>query len=250
MKEITFIIPCAGKATRLGIPFCKEMFPIDKEITLIDVVFNNLRQFKDKCQIVVIISKDKENLVKYLSKYADEFDIYFVYQKSYFKELIGAIRSAEEFFSKKNILILPDIITYDKEINNKLKQYVDILDEYPYTFLICNEHDKNVLSRVGNVKINHKLNVITDVIDKPTIEYIEKNNLSDYWISIGFRGDDSYIPYYKYFEALLSKKKMSEIGIQVANPYVKIDFALDLGVWDNIQKFYSKLNNGGVKNED
>lgn len=240
MKEITFIIPCAGKATRLGIPFCKEMLPINKDITLIDLVFNNLRQFKEKCQIVIIISKNKMDLVEYLSKYSDEFDIYFVYQKTEYKELVGAIKSAEEFISEKNILILPDIFIKDKSIESKLSDYVNYLDYNSASYLITEETNKEILSRVGNVKIDKKLNLISDIIDKPSIDKINELETSHYWISIGFtRG----VYYENYFNTILSKKTTSSQGWVINSPYVTVDFALDLGVWDNIKEFY-KLNRG------
>ena len=233
MKEITFIIPCAGKGSRLGIPFPKEMLPIDKEMTLIDKCFENLKQFKDICQIVIIISKEKEELVKYLSKYSDEFNIYFVYQKTYYKELIGAIKSAEDFFLEKNVIILPDILINDENLEMKLHHYINILNYQDYSFLITHETDKNILSKVGNVIVFN--NKIIDAIDKPDIYTINQLDLSHYWVSIAFKKDSDF---FNFFNDLQKNKTMIELNRSINYDYSEIDFALDLGVWQNIEKFY------------
>lgn len=237
MKEITFIIPCAGKGSRLNIPGCKELLPISNGTTLIDEVFSNLKEFKDISQIILIISKDKEQLVKYVSKYSDEFNIYFVYQKTYFSDLSGAINSASEFFSKKNILILPDIILRDKNLSEKIKKYVEILEKTDCCYLITKSKNYNVLEKVGCLVINN--DNVEGIIDKPSkIEIIQKN-LTSYWISFGF--NKNFInSYNKHFSLMQEKNKFNKLE---KFPYINIDFALDLGTWENIKLYYNMLKN-------
>lgn len=239
MKEITFIIPCAGKGSRLGAPWPKELFVIDKNISLIDVYFDHIKQFKNNCQVVIIISEEKMELVKYLSKYKEDFDIIFCYQKPQFKELGGAIKSAENYLSKKNILLLPDLLLSDKFMELKMQMYIDNLDRDNVAYLIKEENDPNILTKLGNVLINDN-NIITEVVDKPTIDTIKEKNYQHYWCSFGFT-DKIKEQFLKEFDDLISKIPLNKNNCLIRGTAVYIDNAIDLGVWTNIHKYFKDL---------
>ncbi len=239
MKEITFIIPCAGKGSRLGAPWPKELFVIDKNISLIDVYFDHIKQFKNNCQVVIIISEEKMELVKYLSKYKEDFDIIFCYQKPQFKELGGAIKSAENYLSKKNILLLPDLLLSDKFIELKMQMYIDNLDRDNIAYLIKEEKNLETLAKLGNVLINDN-NIITEVVDKPTIDTIKEKNYQHYWCSFGFT-DKIKEQFLKEFDDLISKIPLNKNNCLIGGTAVYIDNAIDLGIWTNIHKYFKDL---------
>ena len=239
MKEITFIIPCAGKGSRLGAPWPKELYVIDKEVCLIDKCFNHISQFKNICQVVIIISEEKMELVKYLSKYKEDFDIIFCYQKPQFKELGGAIKSAENYLSKKNILLLPDLLLSDRFIDLKMQTYINNLNRDNIAYIIKEEKNPEVLTKLGNVLINED-NIITEVVDKPTIDKIKEKNYQHYWCSFGFT-DKIKDQFLDEFDKLISKQPLPENNCLIGGTAVYIWKAIDLGVWTNIHKYFKDL---------
>lgn len=239
MKDITFIIPCAGRGTRLGAPWPKELYVIDKDTCLIDKYFEHISQFKNNCQVVIIISEEKTELVKYLGKYKEEFDIIFCFQKPQFKELGGAIKSAENYLSKKNILLLPDLLISDNLMDLKMKMYIENLNKSDIAYLIKEETDPNVLTKLGNVKINMH-GIITEVVDKPSIETIKEKDYQNYWCSFGFTYENKDHFLYE-FDKLIKKETLPANNHLIGGSAVYIDNAIDLGVWTNIRKYFKGL---------
>jgi len=234
-KELSFIIPCAGKGSRLGSPFPKELFPIDKNVTLIDKIFDCIRPFKDKSQVIIIISEEKYDLIKYLKKYSNDFDIIFVYQKDDLKELCGAIKSASELFSEKNILLLPDIVLIDDDLNGKFKEFIE--NDGIISFLIKEEQDENILKRMGAMYVENKKLIST--IDKPTLEQIKENNFNSYWVAFMFKLKYA-TDFLNNFEKMQKHEEYDKkyfVNMQTTT----VSYALDLGVWENIRKFYYDL---------
>jgi glucose-1-phosphate thymidylyltransferase len=240
LKSISFIIPCAGKGSRLSIPSAKELLPVDYNTTLIDCVFNNLKNYKYKANFIFIISKEKTDLIKYLSKYSDNYDIYFVYQKSNKKDLLGAIESAENLFSEKNILILPDILLLDDSIYLKIDDYIKLLDKnIDLSILDYCEFSDSKKEKLGNVKYDENENIL-GIIDKPTNHTILQNENSFCWVSLGFRSDKVF-EFYNIFKQIQIKDKYVDLEKNKINAKsIHIRNAIDLGVWDNIRLFHSQ----------
>lgn len=232
---LTFIIPCAGKGTRLGIPFSKELFPIDKNTTLIDKAFSYIEPFKRISKVVIIVSEDKGDLIKYLKKYSDDFDINFVYQKNNLKELSGAIKSAANYFSEKNILLLPDIVLIDKQLDWK---FINLIEEdNDVNFLVCEENNENILQRMGAMTV--KNDKVLSTIDKPTLEQVKENNFNSYWVSFAFKFD-CYKDFLDNFEKMQKHEEYDKKYFENTLA-IPVNYALDLGVWENIRKYYHDM---------
>lgn len=62
------LIPAAGKGQRLGLPFSKELYPIPFKMMYYPVILNNILALKsiNITEIVIIISPDKHDIMKYL----------------------------------------------------------------------------------------------------------------------------------------------------------------------------------------
>ena len=67
MKKVG-LIPAAGKGSRLGLPFSKELYPIPFKSMYYPVILNNILALKsiNITEIVIIISPDKHDIMKYL----------------------------------------------------------------------------------------------------------------------------------------------------------------------------------------
>lgn len=228
MKDVNFIIPCAGKGTRLGIPTAKELFPLSKGETLVDRCFSYIRPLKGRSIVTVVISDEKTDLVKYLKRYADEFDIAFVYQKDGLRELTGAIASCKHLFLKSNVLLLPDIYLEDEGFEARFREYVEGSVSNDIQYLYVPERDFSRLSKVGALKVEG--GKIVEAEDKPK----EDKGYDSYWVSLSFSNaiSDDFL---REFRAMQQHSDYDRM-IWSAKVY-EISYAIDLGVWENIKAF-------------
>ena len=106
MTPLTVILPAAGKGTRLNLPYPKEILRLDKDQALIDHCFDFFRDYGRKdVQFVVVINENKTDIVGYLSKYKERFNISFTYQNPFEYEYTGAIKSAKHLFTEHNVIV-------------------------------------------------------------------------------------------------------------------------------------------------
>src|SRR5690349_8186599 len=104
------IVPCAGRGSRLCLPYAKELLAIAPGRTLIDEALDLLSPHLTELRVVVVISRDKMDTVRYMERYADQCDLAFVFQNSHHLEVIGAVRSARAWYGERNLILLPDQI--------------------------------------------------------------------------------------------------------------------------------------------
>jgi len=239
MEILTVILPAAGKGSRLGLPYSKEIMNLEEKKALIDYSFDLFRhRTKNEVEFVVIINENKTDLFKYLSKYKDKFKISFTYQDSDKPEYTGAIKSAYHLFNEKNIVILPDtqiklapdIDLYDTVINN--------LKNNKFFFLYKKEIDQLMLTTKGSLIIKNGL--VKAYNDKPT------KGISDYnafWCGFAFT-KQAFPSSIEFMEKSTLKKDFNIDDIKLTPIYnsigIEVEDYIDLGSWASINKFCRK----------
>tara|TARA_Y100000004_G_scaffold197087_1_gene269654 strand:+ start:719 stop:1456 length:738 start_codon:yes stop_codon:yes gene_type:complete len=235
MSRLTVILPAAGKGTRLNLPYPKEILRLDNDNALIDNCFNFFRDYGRKdVEFVVVINEDKPELLSYLSKYKDKFNITFTYQNPNEKEYTGAIKSAKHLFGEHNLVLLPDTLMSLQPGDDLLTLVEDSLLETGFTFLYKPENDDDILKTKGALKI----------VDDKVLEYEDKpqENLETYnafWCAFAFRKRtfDSCINFMEK-STLRMKQKVNEI---IETPIhnskaIKVEKYIDLGTWSEIRR--------------
>lgn len=239
MNKLTVILPAAGKGQRLNLPYPKEILRINESKALID---NSFELFdgknRDEVEFVIIINEKKTEIIKYLSKYKDKFNISFTFQNPDEFEYTGAIKSAKHLFGDDNIVLLPDtILTLPSGID--LFQEVKIkLNENKFAFLFKQEVEEKMLSTKGSLELDNELRVI-DYEDKPT------KNLSrfhGYWCGFAFKKEvfDASISFMEQSTLKIQKptKKINQTSI-FNSKVIKVEDFKDLGTWKEIGKILS-----------
>ena len=234
MNKLKVIIPAAGSASRLGIPYSKEIMRIEKGKSLIDNVFDLFQDYeREHVEFVIIINENKTDIVKYLSRYKNKFNISFCFQNPDFKEYTGAIKSASHLFGDYNVVLLPDsIIKFDGDL---LSIITDTLRTNEVTFLYKREESDAMKSTKGALLVDLDGKIL-DYYDKPK----DSSKFNSYWCSFAFRGNsfDNFISFmenstlrsnYVNFDIKETPLYMSK-GIQVQN-------YIDLGTWSEVDKF-------------
>lgn len=242
-SKLCVIIPCGGSGERVGLPYPKELLAVDFHKSLIDYCFDLLQNYEEQVQIVIIINETKLDTVKYLKKYADSFNISFVYQKSCHKELIGAIESAKNMFLDYNLVLLPDTIIRPKHAEDDLiGSTLQLLDNNPFIFWVKQENNKEILAQQGAIKMkfSNGYPIVVDCIDKPSFN---TKGLNGHWAAFAFNKDISS----RCLEILkgniehdprLNFKETELSGC----PALEVEEAIDLGIWPAIKQYF-----GGYK---
>ncbi|MBI04417.1 MAG: hypothetical protein CMI96_01205 [Pelagibacteraceae bacterium] len=246
-KRITVILPAAGKGSRLLLPYPKELMKINESHSLIDYTFD---LFKKKCkaQFVVVINEKKLSLIEYLSKYKNIFNISFVFQKDRYKEITGAIKSAENLFSDYNLVLLPDtIVQLYRRKYLSLDEVVNRTKKTGFSFLYKKENSIIKLKQMGCLKIID--NKCENYEDKPTTKI---NDFNAFWAGFAF-DKNKYYESIKIIESSTLRKKLNYNQFKQSPLHmsegIEIKNQLDLGTWNNIRKRLLKdyLINHGIE---
>lgn len=236
MTQLTVILPAAGKGKRLNLPYPKEILRLDNDRALIDYCFDFFRDYGRKdVNFVVVINENKTEIVKYLSKYKERFNISFTYQNPFEYEYTGAIKSARHLFSEHNVILLPDTIM-KLQPNIDLVEAIDnSLTETGFTFFYKKETNEDMLRTKGCLTVDDLGKVIA-YEDKPE-RNLQKYNA--FWCSFAFRkrAFDSAIAFMEK-STLRQRVRVDEIketSIYESKGIEVIDY-IDLGTWEEIRR--------------
>jgi len=244
--KLTVILPSAGKGTRLNLPYPKEILRLDNDNALIDNCFNFFKDYgRNQVEFVVVINEDKTDLIKYLSKYKDRYNISFVFQNPSEKEYTGAIKSASHLFGEHNLVLLPDTLMSLHPGKDLFTLVTEALTETGFSFLVKKEDSKEVLKTKGAIYVNEEGNVV-EYEDKPT-DKVEMYNA--FWCAFAFR-KRNFFECINFMEksTLKQKHSINEIAQTpiFGSKVIEIADYIDLGTWPEIRRLlinYEKNNN-------
>jgi len=232
---LTVILPAAGKGSRLSLPYPKEILKLDKTQALIDYSFDHFKKYnRNDVNFVVIINEHKTEIVEYIAKYKDKFNITFTYQNPNEHEYTGAIKSASYLFSHYNVVLLPDTIL---KLKNNADLYQTVMERLlldDWSFFYKKENDPEMLKTKGALLVEN--NQIKMYMDKPT------DNISSYnayWTSFAFT-KNSFTKSIEFMEKSTLNKQVSAEEIQNCPIYntlgIEVEEYMDLGTWPEIRK--------------
>lgn len=240
MSKLTVIMPAAGKGSRLGLPYPKEIMQLEKGKALIDYSFDFFKnRNRDEVEFVVVINEDKTDIVRYLSKYKDQYNISFTYQNPAEKEYTGAIKSAYHLFGEYNVVMLPDTLM-------KLKPSVDLYDRVlhnlkskGFTFFYKPETNPLMLATKGSLCVEN--NFVKMYEDKPTEGFFQYNA---FWCSFAFTKKDFPLCI-SFMEKSTLKEGFDSKEIQLTPIYnslgIEVLDYIDLGTWSEIRRQVSSV---------
>lgn len=240
MSKLTVIMPAAGKGTRLNLPYPKEILRLDKEQALIDYSFDFFRDYGRKdVEFVIVVNENKTEIIEYLAKYKDRYNISFTYQNPNEYEYTGAIKSAKHLFGEHNVILLPDTIM-------KLPPNVDLVEaleksltETGFTFFYKEETNPEMLKTKGALFIDNENNV-SIYEDKPE-EGLDRFNA--FWCSFAFRRR-TFDECIAFMEKSTLKQRVSVDEIKTTPIYqsrgIKVEDYIDLGTWEEIRRLLAE----------
>ena len=234
-KKLTVIMPAAGKGSRLGLPYPKEIMHLEEDKALIDYSFDFFKnKSKEEVEFVIVINEHKTDIVKYLSKYKDRFKISFTYQDPKEQEYTGAIKSAYHLFGENNVVMLPDTLM-------KLKPGVDLYDRVMhnlsskgFTFFYKQENNPLMLATKGSLAIEN--NFVHAYEDKPTDGFFRYNA---FWCSFAFT-KSAFPMCISFMEKSTLKEGFDSDEIKLTPIYKSLGIEvleyIDLGTWSEVRR--------------
>lgn len=252
-KELTVILPCAGKGKRLGLSTPKELYEIIPGTRLIDFSLKHIQAINKlknlSLKVSIVIQPWKRQITKYVIQQLPGIEVKSVLFDDNYKEWPGSVFSANSTFSENNLVLLPDSYlgmseTYKKKdvaIKNDngrtlIEWVLNALSQYSVIFgcIACNNW--RCLQNLGAVRIDN--DIITLFQDKPSINN-EAFPFNAFWGCFAFKKEVGRSLYEFLINSVLhqslplKKQPFYPIGVIPIKEYY------DLGTWENIEKFKS-----------
>jgi len=243
MSRLKVILPAAGQGTRLNLPYPKEIMRLDANTALIDHsmrLFSN--QDRNAVEFVVVINEHKTDLVKYLARYKDRYNISFVYQNPNEQEYTGAIKSAAHLFGEHNIVLLPDTILTLEPGVDLYSLVMQNLTATGFVFLYKPCGDENMLRTKGALTVDSDKKVQA-YVDKPTVD-VEQYNA--YWCAFAFRRR-AFNSCIDFMEKSTLRQTVDVDAIKSTPIYGSLAIPVldyvDLGTWPEIRRVINDQDN-------
>jgi NDP-sugar pyrophosphorylase family protein len=235
-KKLTVIMPAAGKGSRLGLPYPKEIMQLEKDQALIDYSFDFFKKYdRSQVEFVVIVNENKTDIIKYLGKYKDSYNISFTYQNPIEQEYTGAIKSAYHLFGEYNVVLLPDTILKLKNNMDLYQKVIQNLDSKGFTFFYKKEDNPLMLSTKGSLFVEN--NFVKLYEDKPIDGF---HRFNAYWCSFAFTKKEFNLCM-SFMEKSTLKEDVNLEEIKLTPIYnslgIEVENYLDLGTWPEVKRF-------------
>ncbi len=174
IPDVSIILPCAGFATRFGAPYSKELHCLAPGVTVLDRSLETVVELAKSglnVRLVVVFGAHKLDTVSYLARYADTFQMVFVYQDhSLEPDLDGAIRSALPMTQGPVALVLPDIVVSGAGSAGSLLAALRQTELTGWSVVAAEERDPDTLRQMGALAVVEGDGVATvrAATDKPS----------------------------------------------------------------------------------
>ena len=237
---ITYILPCAGLGTRLGLPYPKEIHRLRPGVSLIDYSLSHATaDTRSTEKVVVVLAPGKENVATYVeSKVSDSVKVERVYFNDKYSEWSGSILSAEMHFGDRNVALLPDSVLTMKSGERLAEQYSKALDEgADLVFAYVGESNKQKLSSLGALYVDSSS--VVHFCDKPAEN--DPMEFNAFWASFGFRGKVGA----KVLDFMMRSVARQNVDLNTLGLKVRafaVESYVDLGTWPSIARYIGARN--------
>lgn len=160
------LIPCAGKGTRLALPFSKELFPNVHSDQYSPIIMYTIKAMKEAgvSHIIFTINPEKPDLLRFLGN-GEKFGMKFTYCVHPIpRSLPESIHEAHHLLRKKTVLFaMPDTFVQPHDFLLKLRQIHENSADQREVTLACFETDHP--EKYGMVEFRN--GTVVRIEDKP-----------------------------------------------------------------------------------
>lgn len=172
MKNIVGLVPAAGKGTRLGLPFSKEMFPDIHSMSYRPVIMNTVEAMQDAGveHVIFTINPQKSDIMAYLGN-GRQFNMHFSYCVHPIpRSLPESLNEAHHLTRDKTVLFaMPDTVITPRD---HLKYLVDAhIGKGTQDAVTLGCFRTNNPRKFGMVELS--ANRVLNIVDKPATTNFE-----------------------------------------------------------------------------
>ncbi|MEU0144344.1 hypothetical protein ABZ119_00085 [Streptomyces sp. NPDC006288] len=194
VPDVSIILPCAGFGTRFGAPYSKELHCLAPGVTVLDRSLQSVVELAESgldVRLVVVFRTHKLDTVGYLARYAETFQMVFVYQdESLEPGLDGAIRSALPMTQGPVALVLPDIVVSGVGSAGCLLAALRRTDVSGWSVVAAEERDPVMLRQMGALGLVEGSGVLTvgAAEDKPA----DSSGFNAFWGMVAVTEEEAH----------------------------------------------------------
>ncbi|MEV7424682.1 MULTISPECIES: NTP transferase domain-containing protein [unclassified Streptomyces] len=194
VPDVSVILPCAGVGARFGASYPKELHCLAPGVTVLDRSLEAVVELAKsglKVRLVVVFGTHKLDTVAYLARYAEIFQMVFVYQdESCGPGLDGAIRSALPMTRGPVALVLPDIVVTGPDTAGKLLAALRRTEVTGWSVVAAEERDPGTLRQMGALAVAEADGVVTvgAATDKP----VDPSGYNAFWGMVAVTEDEAH----------------------------------------------------------
>ncbi|MFE4371709.1 hypothetical protein ACFRMN_26425 [Streptomyces sp. NPDC056835] len=194
IPDVSIILPCAGFGTRFRAPYSKELHCLAPGVTVLDRSLEAVVELAKSglnVRLVVVFRTHKLDTVSYLARYAETFQIVFVYQDESFEPgLNGAIRSALPMMQGPVALVLPDIVITGAGSAGCLLAALRHIGVAGWSVVAAEEQDPDTLQQMGALAVVEGGGVITveAAADKPA----DPSGFNAFWGMVAVTAEEAH----------------------------------------------------------
>lgn len=222
----TVILPCAGAGSRLGLPFPKELAPLEPGRLVIDSCLDLIRETGLDVRILLMDGGMREQTAAYIGRRLPRAPLARVRQDPDTRDMPDAVRCLEPWLGSITILMLPDVIY--SCTGDVLSRIGDRLLESGFCFAAAPKPEEE-LGALGALRTRDDHVVAYE--DKPDVPGIYDSA----WGMFGFSGPDGLAGLDLITASTLRQVRGPVTALQ-GTPVVWLDDFRDCGTWDSYQR--------------
>ncbi|WFE53021.1 NTP transferase domain-containing protein [Micromonospora sp. WMMD1155] len=185
---LSVVVPCAGRGSRLGLPFPKELLPTPDGRVLLDQVVDLIAGLD--VRVLLVTAADREPTIAHLHRRYPQVPVAAVRQGADTSGLSAAVRVALPFLGARTVVLLPDQRLQEMPDRSPVADADRLLRATSACFLASWCDDPQRIAADGALTIDRDpsqggMGRVQRMADKPGLEAAGGHNAV--WFAFGFR---------------------------------------------------------------
>jgi hypothetical protein len=240
MTRLTVVLPCAGRGSRLDLPFPKELLPGPDGRVLIDHSFALLAGAD--VQVLLVVGADRQATIAHVARRYPAIPVAAVRQMPGPDGWIGAALSALPFVTGRALVLLPDQVLQAAPGDDPIGRADHLLQDTDACLLAARCADADQLAVDGALTVAYPpdggLGQLRRIADKPGPAATAGHNAV--WFGLGFRRDaaDQVLAQMQAAQDRLLDTAALRGGPLHDAPVIEVPPFLDCGTWPSAARLW------------
>ncbi|MGC4851868.1 NTP transferase domain-containing protein [Micromonospora sp. DT4] len=240
MTRLTVVLPCAGRGSRLDLPFPKELLPGPDGRVLIDHSFALLADAD--VQVLLVVGPDRQATISHVARRYTTIPVAAVPQLSDTDGWIGAVLSALPFVIGRALVLLPDQVLQTAPNDDPIGRADQMLHDADACLLAARCADADRLAVDGALTVTYQPGggpaLLRRIADKPGAAAVAGHNAV--WFGLGFRraAADQVLAQMRAAQDRLLDMTALRGGPLHDAPVIEVPPFLDCGTWPSAARLW------------